>query len=85
MDGTSRQFFEDISGEYTAAIDRCVPRYREMLWAILHYLPPAWMPDRILELGCGSGNLSELLCRKFPDASIRLVDPSQYQALFRRV
>ncbi len=74
MSESPREFFDYISAEYTAAIDRCVPRYREMLWAILHYLPAGWAPTRILELGCGSGNLSELLCRRFPDASIRLVD-----------
>ncbi|MHC4400792.1 MAG: hypothetical protein ACYTG0_14040 [Planctomycetota bacterium] len=39
MDESPREFFEEISAGYTAAIDRCVPRYREMLWAILHYLP----------------------------------------------
>ncbi len=74
MDESSRQFFDEISSKYTAAIDRCVPRYREMLWAILHYLPEGWTPTRILELGCGTGNLSELICRRFPDASLRLVD-----------
>ena len=74
MNDSAHQFFEDISSEYTAAVDRCVPRYREMLWAILHYLPTGWTPSRIMELGCGSGNLSELLCRNFPHASIRLVD-----------
>lgn len=74
MDESLREFFDSISGRYTEAIDRCVPRYREMLWAILHYLPAEWTPTRILELGCGSGNLSELVCRAFPDASIRLVD-----------
>lgn len=74
MDESPHQFFEGISGEYTAAIDRCVPRYREMLGAILHYLPSGWTPARILELGCGSGNLSELVCRKFSNASLRLVD-----------
>ncbi len=74
MDESPLEFFEEISDEYTAAIDRCVPRYREMLWAILHYLPTAWTPTRVLELGCGSGNLSQLVCRKFPKASIRLVD-----------
>lgn len=74
MDDSPREFFEQISDEYTAAIDRCVPRYREMLWAILHYLPARWRPARILELGCGSGNLSEIVCGKFPGASVRLVD-----------
>jgi tRNA (cmo5U34)-methyltransferase len=74
MNASSRDFFENISADYTAAIDRCVPRSREMRRAILHYLPAEWKPSRILELGCGSGNLSELLCRRFSDASIRLVD-----------
>jgi len=74
MNESPREFFEEMSAEYTAAIERCVPRYREMLWAVLHYLPAEWTPKRILELGCGSGNLSELLCHKFPCASIRLVD-----------
>lgn len=74
MDESPRQFFDEISDEYTLAIDRCVPRYREMLWAILRYLPTGWTPARILELGCGSGNLSELVGRRFPTASIRLVD-----------
>lgn len=71
---SSQEFFDEISAEYTAAIDRCVPRYREMLWALLHYLPPDWSPRTILELGCGSGNLSQLLCSRFPEARIQLVD-----------
>jgi tRNA (cmo5U34)-methyltransferase len=74
MAESPQEFFEQISDRYTAAIDRCVPRYREMLWAILHYLPTGWTPTRILELGCGSGNLSEVVCRRFPNASLQLVD-----------
>jgi tRNA (cmo5U34)-methyltransferase len=74
VDETSREFFDEISGDYASAIERCVPRYREMLWAMLYYLPAAWAPGRVLELGCGSGNLSAALCEQFPDASIRLVD-----------
>lgn len=74
MPVSSHEFFEEISDEYASAIDRCVPRYQEMLWAVLHYLPAGWTPTRILELGCGSGNLSDRVCRKFPQASVRLVD-----------
>jgi tRNA (cmo5U34)-methyltransferase len=74
MDESPQQFFDQMSGQYAEAIDRCVPRYREMLWAILHYLPAEMAPARILELGCGSGNLSELVCRRFPTASVGLVD-----------
>lgn len=71
------QFFDRISGHYTDAIERCVPRYREMLWTLLYYLPDApWQPHRILELGCGTGNLSLLLRERFPAAELELVDVS---------
>lgn len=33
-------------------------------------------PERILEIGCGTGALSRLLIEKFPAASITLTDPS---------
>ena len=77
MNDSPQKFFDEISDDYTEAIYRCVPRYQEMLGAILHYLPTDWTPARILELGCGSGNLSERLCRTFPNAAVRLVDFSE--------
>ena len=75
-DRTLSQFFDRLTGDYTAAIERCVPRYREMLWALLDYLPATVPYHRILELGCGTGNLSLLLSRKFPQAEITCVDLS---------
>lgn len=47
-----------------------------MLWALLEYLPPVDATTRILELGCGTGNLSLLLADKYPQASIEFVDIS---------
>lgn len=72
------QFFDCLSSEYAGAIQRCVPRYAEMLWALFEYLPPAvTRPRRILELGCGTGNLSVVIAEQFPDAELTLVDLSQ--------
>ena len=45
-----------------------------MLWALLGYLPPGFQPQRVLELGAGTGNLSVLLAERFPKAEIHLVD-----------
>lgn len=70
------RFFDALSDRYDAALERCVPRYREMLWALLDYLPSDIEYRSILELGCGTGNLSDLLVRRFPDALIRFVDLS---------
>lgn len=70
------QFFDTLTGEYTEAIERCFPRYREMLWALLNYLPEGRQFQSVLELGCGTGNLSVLLRDAFPGAQLRLVDVS---------
>lgn len=69
-------FFDLLTDEYTAVIERCFPRYREMLWALLEYLPEMPANASILELGCGTGNFSVLLREKFPQAPIRVVDVS---------
>lgn len=68
-------FFDEIVGQYDVAIKRCVPRYDEMLDLMLEYV---WndSPKRILELGCGSGNLTERILKKFPNAKLTAVDAS---------
>lgn len=70
------QFFDALTPQYAAAIERCFPRYREMLWALLDYLPTHRPPERILELGSGTGNLSVLLAQRYPKAEIHVVDIS---------
>ena len=69
-------FFDSLSKDYTAVIERCFPRYREMLWALLDYLPASFKPKTILELGSGTGNLSALLVHRYPNAEFQLVDLS---------
>lgn len=68
-------FFDSLTDDYTKTIERCFPRYREMLWALLDYLP-CESPTNVLELGCGTGNLSVLLKERFPNAKLRMVDIS---------
>ena len=70
------KFFDAISDDYTQKIERCFPRYREMLCALLHCLPSDNRGASILELGCGTGNLSLLLTQMFPSAKIWFVDIS---------
>lgn len=71
-----RRFFDSLTSDYTAVIERCFPRYREMLWALLDYLPEDRNFSRILELGCGTGNLTVLLAESFPESSLVCVDLS---------
>lgn len=69
-------FYNLISSEYTEMLERLVPRYREMLWMILDYIPKELKPKRIVDLGCGTGNLSEGIANQYPDAELIAVDLS---------
>jgi trans-aconitate 2-methyltransferase len=51
---------------------RVVPRYREQLDLLLDYAP--MRADRVLELGCGSGNVTLMLASRWPDAAFTIVD-----------
>lgn len=51
-----------------------MPRYDGMIARLLDYLPRD--PRRVLELGCGTGNLSPRLAKTFPRAELMLVDGS---------
>lgn len=71
------EFFDAMNRDYTATIERCFPRYREMLCSLVDYLPRKEMQyQRILEIGCGTGNLSVLLSNEFPSANLHVLDLS---------
>ena len=60
---------------YDSLIRRAVPRYDEMVARLLEYLPPD--AGSLVELGCGTGNLSLQLVAKFPRGALSFVDASR--------
>ena len=74
--GSIGQFFDGLTSDYSSSIERCFPRYREMLWALLTYLPQDRTYQRILDLGSGTGNLTTAVAEAFPQAAIECVDLS---------
>jgi tRNA (cmo5U34)-methyltransferase len=74
---TVGHFFDRVSGDYDAAILKAIPPYVEMMKSVLGYCfmqPKA--PWSVLELGCGTGNLSMYVRDTFPNARLTLVDLS---------
>ena len=69
---TAADYFGAMAGEYDSLIRRAVPRYDEMTERLIDYLPPA--AESILELGCGTGNLTLKLAARYPGAKLTLVD-----------
>lgn len=71
------EFFDRVSADYDDSIRKAIPPYREMFDALLGYcFLTGDQPLRILELGCGTGNLSVCLRELFPQARLTLVDLS---------
>jgi ubiquinone/menaquinone biosynthesis C-methylase UbiE len=69
---TASDYFGSMVESYDSLMHRCVPRYEEMTKRLMEYLPAN--ASRILELGCGTGNLSLRLARRFPNAQLTVVD-----------
>lgn len=69
---TAPAYWGSKAAEYDDFIRRVVPRYDELTARLLECLPPA--PTRVLELGCGTGNLSLLLVAAIPGATFTFVD-----------
>jgi ubiquinone/menaquinone biosynthesis C-methylase UbiE len=71
---TASEYFGGMAAAYDSLIRRAVPRYDEMIERLVDYLPAS--AERVLELGCGTGNFTLALARRYPDASLTLVDAS---------
>src|SRR5262245_47531924 len=69
---TAADYFGAMVRSYDSLIRRAVPRYDEMTQRLLEYLPPT--ANHVIELGCGTGNLSLRLAQRYPSARLTLVD-----------
>jgi tRNA (cmo5U34)-methyltransferase len=74
---SAAQAFSAHAGEYTALRRRLVPCYDELYGAAVDVLSlRARPPHRVLDLGAGTGLLSEAIVTAFPRVSIELLDGS---------
>ncbi|MFG0256972.1 MAG: class I SAM-dependent methyltransferase [Phycisphaerales bacterium JB043] len=73
--GESASYFSSIQQEYDSLIRRAVPCYEPMLEALVAYLPTN--ARKVLELGCGTGNLTLRILDRYPDARVTSVDVSE--------
>jgi malonyl-CoA O-methyltransferase len=72
MDERTTRLFNRAAGRYhdSADVQRRVAEH------LVAWMSAAWQPDRILEIGCGTGVLTAKLRAAFPAAGIVATDPS---------
>jgi tRNA (cmo5U34)-methyltransferase len=67
--------FNSEAGAFDARVVKIIPCYQEMLTALVGgLLFPSGQKIRVLDLGCGTGTVAQLVKRSFPNAHIRCVD-----------
>ena len=76
MEGHASDYFGAMLADYDSLIRRSVPDYDEMIARLAQYLPALSQRPRVLELGCGTGNLSVALAARYPGAELTIVDAS---------
>lgn len=74
MSTTAPEFWGAHAAEYDSLIRRTVPRYEELTERLVDALPAT--ATSVLELGCGTGNLSLRLTQRATGARFTFVDAS---------
>lgn len=71
---TASEYFGRMVESYDSLMRRAVPHYDEMQQRLAEYLPRS--AARVLELGCGTGNLTLALAARYPEVELTSVDAS---------
>jgi tRNA (cmo5U34)-methyltransferase len=72
---TLKDSFQNISKEYDKAIINFIPYYNEMVRILIESIPYNNEDEiRVLDLGCGTGNITKKIKDKFPNAHINCLD-----------
>lgn len=72
-----RTRFSEGSSEYDGRIRQLIPRYDEMLDALISSVRPRKGQLRAIDVGCGTGAVSELLLQAYPDLQLTCLDMTE--------
>jgi len=71
----AQRYYKKLAGKYLLEARRFVPKYDEILKQVIDLIKIK-TPNKILDIGCGVGNLEELILKKVPNSEIICVEAS---------
>ncbi len=74
---TIKEHFERMAGEFDRNFVRFAPHYEDAIAAMVSAIP--FRPGRrisVLDIGCGTGNITKAVLKKYPGASVTCIDLS---------
>ena len=70
-----KRHFEEEAKEYDGIILKLIPLYPRMLDALVSAIPfDTSEPIRVIDLGCGTGTISQRVLAAFPNARVTCLD-----------
>lgn len=72
-----KKHFNEEAQEFDQRVQRNLPKYNQMVEVLINAIPDAKENPKILDLGCGTGNITEKTKERFPEARITCLDISE--------
>ena len=71
-----KHHFNEVAENYDATIEKNLVNYNQMIEALINAIPDNESP-RILDLGCGTGNITKKVLERFPNGKVTCFDLSE--------
>ena len=72
-----KKHFNKEADAFDEQVQKNIPCYNEMLTALINAIPDNNKNPKILDLGCGTGNITQKALTRFPDAEVTCLDLSE--------
>lgn len=72
-----KKHFNQEAEAFDKQVLKNIPKYPEMLTALINAIPDNKETPKILDLGCGTGNITQKIMEKFPNAQVTCLDLSE--------
>jgi tRNA (cmo5U34)-methyltransferase len=79
MKRQAENYYTDLQEDYATKIRKLVPKYDEMVKCILDLLD-LYSPRTVLDIGCGIGNVTELVLERISGARVTAVEACESMA-----